>query len=796
MFANASVKLRFDINEHFLTMNPRFFFHSLICSVYKNSALLFCTLLWMSGYVNAQPLSASIAPTLQPVESATNDYPANLDSHSSKKHLRLGIYLHQDRSVLTERYQPFIAYLKKALPDYQIDWMLYSPDDFKNALQHHQLDVLFTNPSLYQLIRFENSLGAPIATAQRIRKGVVTSSLGGTIFALASQKQINHLQDLTDVRIAIPSFSNTGAYRVPLYELHKIGIKPSRLDFVCVGTNDDVVKAVLAGQAEVGFVRTGILEDSIQRGGIQRADFKLINQQPMPAFPFWLSTQLVPEWPFFALSHVDTETVKQLTVALFQLTQDDPALQQLGLAGFQPAKDYLPLEEMLKEMNLPPFEVNQSIYWVELWQQYQLIIVALVLLLLSFFVVSGLRERLLQKVQASEQLANEARIKAQKADAAKSEFLANMSHEIRTPLNAIITMAQLGQTDERLNDAQVHHQKVQHSAQLLLRILNDLLDFSKMDAGQLKIDQQAFRLRRVLDDLKTLFAPLAQEEGLHFLVICEACQYAFDHWTLNGDGLRLGQVLSNLLSNAIKFTERGEVHLTVSLEAQENDQAWLKFCVMDTGKGIPDEQYDQLFQRFSQGDASITRQFGGTGLGLAISQRLVVAMGGKGIEFESHEGDGSRFWFVLPFTFRIDSTEPLEMLPVFSQNKRALLHGKLLLVEDNPINQEVALELLGALGVTVVVANNGQEGVDILKRERFDAVLMDIQMPVMDGYEATRQMRVFNPDVPIIALTAAAAREEELDKVQIAGMNHYLTKPIDLDALYDLLALYLPKQAR
>lgn len=764
---------------------------------------LFCWYRWTSFFAT---LGVCLALSLQPlvVYAAAPDgvaiqpsAPALLEptlATAKKKTLRLGIYLHQGRDIMTQRYQPFIAYLKKALPDYQLEWELYSPSGFKKALQNHELDVLFTNPSLYQLIRFENSLGAPIATAKRIRNGVVISSLGGTIFTLASQRNINQLQDLTETRIAIPTFSNTGAYRVPLYELHKIGIHRDQLDFITVGNNDDVVKAVLDGRAEVGFVRTGILEDWIQRGVIKRADFKLINLQYLPAFPFWLSSQLVPEWPFFALSHVDMETVKALTVALYQLQPGDPAIQKLGLAGFQPAKDYLPLEEMLKDMNLPPFERDPSVYWQDLWYQYQTLIVAIMLVIIGFVVLSALRERLLQKVKASEQQANDARIKAQKADAAKSEFLANMSHEIRTPLNAIIAMAQLGQTDDQLRACQAHHQKVQHSAKLLLRILNDLLDFSKMEAGELKIDQHVFQLHTLLDDLATLFAPLAQEKGLSFAVRCEGDENDYQHWQLTGDGLRLGQVLSNLLGNAIKFTEQGAVRLTVSLESQKNNQAWVKFSVSDTGKGIPKQQYQLLFQRFSQGDASITRQFGGTGLGLAISQRLVEAMGGAGIEFESEEGKGTCFWMTLPFEFKTAASASIQDQAVPRSSRRQPLLGQVLLVEDNSINQEVAMELLGSIGVAVQVCDNGQKAVEALKHNHYDVVLMDIQMPVMDGYEATRQIRSFNQAVPVIALTAAAM-EDELEQAVAQGMNHYLTKPIDLDALYDLLVLYLPAQS-
>ncbi|WFE68714.1 ATP-binding protein [Thiomicrospira sp. R3] len=372
---------------------------------------------------------------------------------------------------------------------------------------------------------------------------------------------------------------------------------------------------------------------------------------------------------------------------------------------------------------------------------------------------------------------------AEAANKAKSEFLANMSHEIRTPMNGIIGMSELGVKES--NPEKMRHQlkRVNQSARLLLGIINDILDLSKIEAGMLTLDPQPFWLMQLKDELNIFFIGMAQDKGLDFSVQCQCdCNVC-----LYGDNLRLRQVLTNLIGNAIKFTERGEVRLEIKLTRpkQADEIVQLEFFIKDTGIGMTPKQQAKLFYAFTQADTSITRKHGGTGLGLTISEKLVRLMGGDDIQIQSELGKGSVFSFSLRMPLCRAGQQGQTMLKQhFTDHVK--LSGCVLLVEDNEINQEVAGEMLRQTGVHFELAENGQVAVDKAKTQPFDLILMDIQMPVMDGYLATRAIREFNPTIPIIALTAAAMVEDK-NKALAVGMNDHLAKPLDSEALYRVL---------
>ncbi|SFX43111.1 PAS domain-containing protein [Marinospirillum alkaliphilum] len=381
----------------------------------------------------------------------------------------------------------------------------------------------------------------------------------------------------------------------------------------------------------------------------------------------------------------------------------------------------------------------------------------------------------------------EAKAAADAANRAKSEFLANMSHEIRTPMNGIIGLSQLSVNEHSHDVLQDRLYKINQSGRTLLGIINDILDFSKIEAGKLSIDLQPFFLPSLLDNLNSLFTQMASEKGL----ILKISARSLSHNAWIGDELRLRQVLTNLLGNAIKFTDQGQVDLLVSQQFDKDGKQTLLFQIQDTGIGITPDQQQKLFKAFSQADSSITRQHGGSGLGLVISQRLVNAMGGQGIQLVSHLGVGSSFSFTLPLQPCSSAEEQLLSNQHHQLHDTLLqLKGRLLLVEDNPINQEVAQAQLQQMGMEVVLAENGAEALTRLSQQTFDLVLMDIQMPVMDGYEATRQLRQAGHTLPVIALTAAAMIEDQ-QKALASGMNDHLAKPIDTHALQQVLARWL-----
>lgn len=366
----------------------------------------------------------------------------------------------------------------------------------------------------------------------------------------------------------------------------------------------------------------------------------------------------------------------------------------------------------------------------------------------------------------------------------KSEFLANMSHEIRTPMNAIIGLSHLGMEESSARTVKDYLGKINTAANNLLGIINNVLDFSKAEAGRLETERTPFQLSQVLEDVWIPASIYARDKSLE--LVRKITPDVPDN--LLGDDMRLRQVLTNLLGNAIKFTEKGSVTLELSRRSRRDGQDLVECRISDTGVGLTPEQQKKLFQPFTQADSSITRKYGGTGLGLSICKSLVERMGGE-ISVQSEVGRGS----VFTFTFALEEAKQTSVAKEEEYAKLPDLKGmKVLLVEDNKVNQLVAETLLRKAGVEVIVANDGQEAVDMLAaRNSFDAVLMDIQMPVMGGHEAAMFIRhqLQNTTIPIIALTAHAAAEE-LQLCRESGMNAHLTKPINSRELLTVLAKF------
>jgi PAS domain S-box-containing protein len=383
----------------------------------------------------------------------------------------------------------------------------------------------------------------------------------------------------------------------------------------------------------------------------------------------------------------------------------------------------------------------------------------------------------------------EAKQQADESAIIKEQFLANMSHEIRTPINSVIGFTNLLQKTMLNQDQKQFVNLIQSASESLLTIINDILDISKMEAGMLRIERHPFSLRGLCNSVETMFYHRAREKNLSFSIYIQ--ENIPD--TLTGDAVRLTQVLVNLISNAIKFTQKGGININITSVKTNDDYARLRFSVKDSGIGIPDDKLDSVFERFQQGETDTTRKYGGTGLGLTIVKNLINMQGGI-ITVESEPGKGTEFVFEIEYSILPVGQAIPTILPEKQEIGTATFpDAKILVVEDNPMNQLLIKYTFQSWQINFEVADNGQKAIEWLQQDNFDLVLLDIQMPTMDGYLTAQTIRnELKNDIPIIAMTAHAMAGER-EKCLSYGMNDYISKPIHEKELYTLLKKYLLK---
>ncbi|WP_181259979.1 ATP-binding protein [Pseudomonas aeruginosa] len=400
---------------------------------------------------------------------------------------------------------------------------------------------------------------------------------------------------------------------------------------------------------------------------------------------------------------------------------------------------------------------------------------------------SGLDRASREQEQAISQLIS-AREEAEQANRAKSDFLAMMSHELRTPMNGVLGMLQLLETTEQTREQAEYTALATESTEHLLKVINDILDFSRIERGALELECIPFNLLELVQGSALVFQHSAQQRGLALELQIQA---GLENIEVCGDPTRIRQILVNLLGNALKFTEEGAIHLSLEWQALDHDVLWLTCAVHDSGIGISPERLEHMFDAFQQADSSISRRYGGTGLGLAIARTLAERMGGT-LQAESKEGSGSTFTLEIPLPFQ---QSPAHRQQAAGDAAPVAAGQEILLVEDNPVNQTVIEAMLRSLGYRVTLVADGIQAVRSAERQRYDAILMDCRLPVLDGYSATREIRAQENgrQVQIIALTANALQGDRENCLQ-AGMNDYLAKPFKRAELQRILQRWIGSQ--
>ncbi len=980
--------------------------------------------------------------------------------------IRFAVLAFRPKPETRLRWQPFIDYLNQVGIRQKVTLEVFTYPELEQAVQQKQVDVVLTQPAHYILLAQRQGLYSPLATLIDRAEHLNLMNFGGVIFTRADRNDLKSLSDLRGERIAFSTAESLGGYLVQAYELQKLGIDPKReITPVVTGVpHDRVVEAVLAGSADAGFVRTGVLEAMSREHHLDWNQIKVLQVESLPSYPLALSTSLYPEWALAAMPWLDEEEAREIATAALSLPRNGTVAQAVQIYGFTIPGNYKKVEQIMRLLRAPPFDDRPQMTLYDFWEQHQetISIVAILfstLLLLLLFALKRSNSRLRQKrtlleatsatlkatlqqqtlilnsmgegifgtntegritfinpaglallgyreeeiigqnnheifhhhhadgtpypkqicpvyqtlqdgqprkseewfwrrgyttgfpvrltvtaqhqgdqqigtvalftditehrhfiraLEASEarsnqiiesapeaililnyhgdilrvnaraeeifgysrtelltfsidhlfpeplregyrqrfevylrqpiylsveangdlyaqhqtgaifpiqiaaapfQLESEVQIilsltdvtarrameqelnlyrqnleqlvtartaelatanqELQRLAQAKSEFLANMSHEIRTPLNAILGFARMGQRDSQLPIEQNYWQRILSAGSHLLSVINDILDYSKIEAGKLTLEIRPFNLATIIQNACELVADAASHKGIR-CTHDEECP-DLDTWVL-GDPLRIQQILINFLSNAIKFTPEGEVRLRIARDGETT-----VFRVIDTGIGMTPEQLSRLFTPFEQADSSTTRRFGGTGLGLAISHTLAQLMGGT-ISVESAPGQGSSFTLCL-------SLPPAE--PVADQPSRPPKTGaqrlfglRILAAEDIEMNRIILQDILEHEGAITTFAHNGREALEQWQRAAesggVDLVLMDIQMPEMDGYEAARHILALHPQQAIIGLTAHAL-EPERQRCLDAGMVGHLTKPIDPEQLIALI---------
>ena len=692
--------------------------------------------------------------------------------------------------VLTEDETDFDAawnetelYLNTVIPDHSFDVIPLSYDEIDTKVENEDVDFVFVNSSIYVDLVVNHGVRR-IATVERLNVGTPLTSYGSVIFTDASNTSINTYEDIVGKTFVAVDEKSFGGYQMAIKELNDYEIDPEVdfLNLVFKETQENVVLDVLDGVGKVGTVRTGVIEQMILDGTITLDDIKVLQDDDETSFPLLLSTQLYPEWPMAKGPHIADELGVLVSNALLAMNETDQAAIDANISGWTVAENYQDVHTTLKLLKAEPYEnyggvsFHNSIYYNRIF--LLIITVALFGIISIAFWLIHTRSVLIDMTKRSQDMEKI----ALEANDAKGEFLANMSHEIRTPMSAIIGLSTLLESTDLSTRQRDYNHKLKSSAVNLLGIIENILDYSKIDAKKMRVEQIQFDLNDVLYNLSNVVSLKATEKGIEFLFdipLDLPKKYI-------GDPLRLGQVLVNIVTNAIKFTKKGQVVLQIRSKIIKGLQH-TEFNIIDSGIGMTQEQVDKILHPFTQADSSFTRRYGGTGLGLTITNQLIDLMGGE-LSITSEQGKGSVFSFALPLEV-VDEMTKQYAIP------KQLLGLKIMIVDDNPTSLKIMEHICNALKFETFATPSPKEAVEFLRKKTFvpDVIILDYVMPGMNGVELVETLRKKKliKDTQSILMVSAFGKEDVIHEAEDAGVNEFLDKPINPSLFYDMiLSLY------